>query len=226
MIGIIAAMEIERDAILAKMENAEQKDISGISMFTGELGKKPIVLMLSGVGKGNAAMSTTILLENFQLEAVINIGTAGGLLREQNVLDIVISNQVVQHDFDTSGLDQEEGIGLYYQADEQLISECKKAFSSDCYQVFTGLIASGDQFICENEKIETLLATFPKAMCVEMEAGAIAQVCSHYEIPFVVLRSLSDIVYKENSEMDFKEYAKRASERSASCCEQFLYNRK
>lgn len=222
MIGIIAAMPIERDAILAKMQKVEEQCISQISMFTGELSNKKVVLMLSGVGKGNAAMSTTILLEHFEIDAIINVGTAGGLLHEQKVLDVVISKQVVQHDFDTSGLDGKDGIGLFYEADPKLISDCKSVLSSHDYQTFTGLIASGDQFIYEENKIVNLLENFPATMCVEMEAGAIAQVCTHYQVPFVILRSLSDIACKEKSEMDFMEYAKKASARSAVCCEKLL----
>ena len=222
MIGIIAAMQIEHDAILSKMKHIEERYISQITMFIGELSNQKVVLMLSGVGKGNAAMSTTILLENFEIDAIINVGTAGGLLQEQNVLDVVISKQVVQHDFDTSGLDGQDGIGLFYEADDQLISDCRSVLSSSDYQTFTGLIASGDQFLYEENKIRELLNIFPKAMCVEMEAGAVAQVCTHYQVPFVILRSLSDITCKEKSEIDFVEYAKKASERSAECCEKLL----
>lgn len=222
MIGIIAAMKTELDAVIAEMEEVENVTLSGISMVKGTLNKKPVVVMLSGVGKGNAAMSTTILLEHFHLHAVVNVGTAGGLKQEQEILDAVVSERVVQHDFDTSPVDGEEGYGLYFDADHDLIDLCMIALRKLDVCTHRGLIASGDQFVAEKEQLERLYTLYPNAVCAEMEAGAIAQVCTHYKVPFVVLRSLSDVAPKEDSHMDFLTYAKHASARSASFCKEFV----
>lgn len=215
MIAIIAAMELECDALKEVMCDVEEVEIQRLHFSKGNLGGKEIVLMQSGVGKGNAAMATTILLEHFNVAHVINIGTAGGLIQDENVLDIVISSRVVQHDFDSSILDGEAGRGIYFDADPYLVELTKKALCDDDYQVFIGMVASGDQFVSEDVQIDHILKYFPDSICAEMEAGAIAQVCTHYEIPFVIIRSLSDIAHKEASHMDFLTYAKKASKRSA-----------
>lgn len=222
MLGVIAAMDEEVKAITALLDNREHFVVSGIEMEKGMLCQKPLIVMKSGVGKGNASMSTTILLENFKIDKIINIGTAGGLLQEQNVLDAVVSDRVVQHDFDTSPVDGEEGIGMYFQADTDLADVCVKALDSMDITLHRGLIASGDQFIARDEQLKLLHTRFPEAMCAEMEAGAIAQVCVHYHIPFVVLRSLSDIAHKEDSHMDFLTYVEHASKRSAAFCKEFM----
>ena len=222
MIGIIAAMEKEMDAITSLLTNKEEYKVSGIAMVKGSIKWKNVIVMKSGVGKGNAAMATTILFENFVITAVINIGTAGGLKKEQQVLDAVLSTRVVQHDFDTSIIDGNDGLGLYYDADAKLIDVCDQVLTSMGVRVFRGLVASGDQFIAEDEKRERIETLFPDAICAEMEAGAIAQVCSHYHVPFVVLRSLSDVAHKEDSQMDFLTYAEHAAKRSATLCQEFM----
>ena len=222
MIGIIAAMQSEVDALLTYMQSTEELKKDGITFWQGTLQTKDVIVMLSGVGKGNAAMATTILLKNFPITHVLNIGTAGGLCKDENVLDLVISEQVVQHDYDTSVLDGKEGIGLYYDSDPCLVDICKNVFTKAQEVIHCGLVASGDQFISEDEQLQHLLAKFPHALCAEMEAGAIAQVCSHFHIPFVVIRSLSDIAYKEKSHLDFCEYVHMASKRSAMLCEKIV----
>ena len=102
MIAVIAAMDKEVDAIVSIMESHEHLMKSGIDFDKGILAGKELLVMKSGVGKGNAGMATTILLENFSIDCIVNIGTAGGLQVQQNILDAVISTQVVQHDYDTS----------------------------------------------------------------------------------------------------------------------------
>lgn len=218
MIGIIAAMRAEVDALLELMENQEEIQKDGVTFWKGTLERKSVVLMLSGVGKGNAAMSTAMLIKNYDPEYLINIGTAGGLTKEEEVLDLVISDCVVQHDFDTSALDGESGIGLHFQADPDLAALCETICKQQKERYHIGLIASGDQFISEEEQINQLLRKFPNAMCAEMEAGAVAQVCANFKKRFIILRSLSDIAFKEKSHLDFCDYVHMASKRSAVYC--------
>lgn len=222
MIGIIVAMDSEWNAIVEIMDQVENIRISGIAMAKGKLNNKKIIVMKSGVGKGNAAMSMTILFENFMINKVINIGTAGGLKPEQQVLDAVVSTQVVQHDYDTSPIDGKEGIGLYYSADQELIDKTGQILKSMDVRVFKGLIASGDQFIAEDDKRNRLEQLFPDAICAEMEAGAIGQVCAHYHVPFVVLRSLSDVACNKDSHLDFATYVVHAAKRSAILCKELM----
>lgn len=218
MIGIIAAMDTEVEAII-QLAEVEKKEIHGITFYEGTLANQSIVVMKSGVGKGNAAMASTILLEHYTLDAVVNIGTAGGLKPEEQILDAVLSERVVQHDFDTSAVDKDAGIGLYFDADTALLKLCEEVLQDLKVNVHKGLVASGDQFIAGEEMLDKLNTRFPDAMCAEMEAGAVAQVCSHYQVPFVILRSLSDVACHQDSHMDFLEYVKHASDRSAMFCQ-------
>lgn len=222
MIGIIAAMDLERDAFEKRMDQTSRKTISGVVFTLGQLAGQDIVLMLSGVGKGYAAMATTILLEHFPITSIINIGTAGGIRPEEHILDIVISERVVQHDFDTSPVDGKDGIGMYFKADDKLIAGIRKAIRAEEHEVYIGLIASGDRFVTAGEHMERIQRLYPDAMCCEMEAGAVAQVADHYQCPFVVVRSLSDVACHENSHMDFIQYAGIASKRSAEFVERAL----
>ena len=141
---------------------------------------------------------------------------------QQNILDAVISTQVVQHDYDTSPVDGADGIGLYFEADQDLCDMCEQALNKLGVVVHRGLVASGDQFVAREAQLQRLNELFPDAVCAEMEAGAIAQVCAHYHIPFVVLRSLSDVAHSKDSHMDFMTYVEHASSRSASFCRELM----
>ncbi|MEF9967238.1 MAG: 5'-methylthioadenosine/adenosylhomocysteine nucleosidase [Longicatena sp.] len=222
MIAIIAAMDVEVEAIVSVLDTKEKTNISGIDFYQGTLNGKAMIVMKSGVGKGNASMATTILLENFAIDRIVNIGTAGGLKANQKILDAVVSDCVVQHDYDTSPIDGTSGIGLFFKADKDLGDVCEQALLAMDVCVHRGLIASGDQFIASEEQLNNLEHKFSDAICAEMEAGAIGQVCAHYHIPFVVLRSLSDIAHQKDSHMDFVVYMKEASKRSALFCKELM----
>lgn len=218
MIAIIGAMEIEVNALKAKLDAYEEQEIMNIKVIVGKVGQEDVVLALSGVGKVNAAMTTAVLLQSFNITCVINIGTAGGLLETQNVLDIVIGENCIQHDFDTTTIDGEAGRGIVSTSDNRLIKIAEKVLASETHKVWLGDIASGDVFVSELAKVEAIKSYFPNVIACEMEAGAIAYVCNFQNIPCIILRSLSDNAYHTNSEMDFKSYAVAASERSARFC--------
>lgn len=215
MIAIIAAMQKEIDEMLSLCENAEEKRLVNTTVYEAELAGKSVVLCLSGVGKVNAAISTTILAQHYPLEAILNIGTAGGLKAEEHVLDVVISDRVVQHDFDTSGIDGESGYGLFYEADKNLLAKTRKVLDELAIPNHVGMVATGDQFIHEDAQINRILKYFPESICAEMEAGGIAQAAVYYQVPFIVLRSLSDVAVNDDSPMDFMNYVFIASRRSA-----------
>ncbi len=216
MIGIIAAMDIEVDAIKNIAQIHSEKTIAQCQILEGVLGNQDIVIAKSGVGKSHAAMITSILCMNYSMDAIINIGTAGGLLQEENVLDIVISDQVVQADFDTSPIDGKEGIGLLYPVKQDMLEKCKEVASELKIPYHVGTIASQDLFMSRKEDYEKLLKNFPKSICSEMEAGAVAQVCCDFQVPYIIVRALSDVVCHQGNEMEFSEYAAKASVQSAN----------
>lgn len=218
MIAIIGAMQIEVDEICKIMDSYEIINENGKTFYKGTLDHEDVILMLSGVGKGNAACSTTMLMEKYHPGFVLNIGTAGGLLDTQNILDICVSDSVVQHDYDTSPIDGKDGIGLRFNVKKETVEKITAYLSHFDGNVHVGCIASGDKFISDEKDFKNILNNFPDSICCEMEAGAIAQVCTQYNVDYVVIRSLSDVVFKEDSHMDFMEYARVASARSAKFC--------
>lgn len=222
MIAIIAAMQKEIDEMLLLCEKAEEKQLVNTIVYEAELAGKAVVLCLSGVGKVNAAISTTILAQHYALDAILNIGTAGGLKADEHVLDVVISDRVVQHDFDTSGIDGDSGYGLFYEADKVLLEKTRKVLAELAIPNHVGMVATGDQFIHEDAQINRILELYPDSICAEMEAGGIAQAAAYYNVPFIVLRSLSDVAVNDDSPMDFMKYVSIASRRSAEFTKQIV----
>lgn len=222
MIAIIAAMQKEIDEMLSLCEKAEEKQLVNTTVYEAELAGKAVVLCLSGVGKVNAAISTTILAQHYALDAILNIGTAGGLKADEHVLDVVISDRVVQHDFDTSGIDGDSGYGLFYDADKVLLEKTRKVLDELAIPNHVGMVATGDQFIHEDAQINRILELYPDSICAEMEAGGIAQAAAYYNVPFIVLRSLSDVAVNDDSPMDFMKYVSIASRRSAEFTKQIV----
>jgi adenosylhomocysteine nucleosidase len=217
MIAIIGAMQQEVDQLLEICQNVEERIIHGSRFYLGKLRSVDVVVALSGVAKVAAAMTTTCLFENFDVKGVINIGTAGGLKSEQEVLDVVVSTQVAHHDVDITAFGIKRGFDerFSYKADPRFVEVISKLVKSSDHRVWIGPMVSGDQFIHRKEQVDLILADFASANCVEMEAAAIAQVCEHYKIPFVVIRSLSDITVRDDNHLSFEEYLSVAAKRSA-----------
>lgn len=219
-IAIIGAMEEEVTILRDKIKNSSVETIAGCEYTTGEMDGANVILLRSGIGKVNAAMSTTILLDRFKPDYVINTGSAGGLNPELNVGDVVISTELRHHDVDATAFGYEYGqvpqMPAAYIADKKLVTiaeECAK--DSGDIQVERGLIATGDSFMSDPVRVEQVRQKFEDLQAVEMEAAAIAQVCHQFNIPFVVIRSLSDIAGKE-SDVSFDKFLETAALHSAN----------
>lgn len=226
MIGIIGAMEEEIAAIKEYMQITRQSQRQGYIFYEGTMGKQSVVLLQGGIGKVNAAVSATLLMSSYPLEYVINIGSAGGLHSHQNVGDVVISSGVVHHDVDVTAFQREwgevPGMPRVFLPSELLLKNVQSILQSLHIPYHIGCIASGDQFVAQEEQVALILKHFPQAVCAEMEAASIAQVCHIFEIPFLITRSLSDIYNKGENHVQFDEYLKKASQASAKMCYQLV----
>lgn len=214
-VAIIGAMEEEVAILREKIENRNDTTVANCEFYTGTLHGVDVILLKSGIGKVNAAMSTTILLERFQPDVVINTGSAGGFLASLNVGDIVISTEVAHHDVDVTAFGyaygQVPGLPARYASDEKLINIAEKSAANiRDVQVAKGLIATGDSFMHDPARVEFVRTQFPELCAVEMEAAAIAQVCHQFGVPFVVIRALSDIAGKE-SNVSFEQFLHKAA---------------
>lgn len=216
MIGIIVAEIEEMNAIKEIMENINYIDIYNLKIYTGKINSKDLLLVRGGVGKVNAARVCQIITDKFNLECIINVGSAGGLNENLNIGDIVVGEKLVQHDFDVSAFGREKGFipetGKFFESDKNLLEKCKN-INIDNQKIVTGIIGSGDIFLTNSILKEKIKQEF-NCDCVEMEGAAIAQVCTLNNIPFLVIRSISDIP-NGNNEIDFNEYLKFASKNCA-----------
>lgn len=220
-VGIVAAEEAEMLAIKNLMKNVTQRNIYNLIFITGEITGKECVLVKCGVGKVNAARTTQILIDEFKVSYVINVGSAGATTTELNIGDIVIGESLVQYDFDiTSAGNYEKGeicdLGKFIKSDERLVDLCKKTIEdmkNDDFNIKIGIIASADIFSNNPDNFARVRKEF-NAECVEMEGAAIAQVCFLDNIPFLVIRGISDIP-NGNNEVDFHTYLEKASKRAA-----------
>ena len=202
-IGIISAMDNEVSLLLSEAEIDHVDTIGGVEFHVGTLHGQPVVIMRSGIGKVMAASAATAMLNNYPISNVIFTGVAGAVGDETRVLDQVIATRLVQHDYGTmtnegfvwaSGVDGEEDDEKgYYFCDQDLVT---LAYDSAVQvmgeeHVFKGTIATGDQFVASEEYVKTLQQSFGAIAC-EMEGASIAAVCTQYEVPFVVIRAMSD----------------------------------
>jgi len=230
LIAIIGAMDIEIASLKKALGDSEKTTVAGIIFYTGVLQGKNVVIFMSGEGKVNAAMAITIAIERFNVKRIVFTGVAGSVKNEINIADIVISTDLVHHDYDTievsggsHGLNTSTISGSI-KADEALINIAKNAaievMGHD--KVHLGTIATGDQFITDKNKVAWINETF-NAYAVEMEGAAVAQVAKLYGIPFVVLRAMSDKA-DGSAQINFHDFKVIAAENSVSIVLNMLKN--
>lgn len=216
-IGIIGAMEEEVAKLKDLMVDTTISTKAGMTFVSGKLENKDVVVVRSGIGKVNAAVCTQMLVDIYNITTVINTGVAGSLRNEINIGDIVLSTDAVTHDMDATGFGYEVGIiprmdKSYFAADERLVRIAKQV----CEEVnkditaFEGRVLSGDQFISDRDKKEWLVNTFD-GYCTEMEGVAIAQTAHLNQIPFLIIRAISDKA-DNSAEMDYSEFEEKAIE--------------
>lgn len=222
MIGIIGAMEEEVKALLDKTEDIHENKILDCVFYEGKIDNKQVVILQGGIGKVNSAICVTLLLTNYDIDYVINIGSAGGLKDYQNVGDVVISSYVSYHDVDLTAFGRPMGelpeLPVFIPADENLVNKAKDILHKMNIHENVGLIVSGDQFIAQEGQVSKIKKDFPNALCSEMEASAIGHTCYKFGVPFIITRSLSDVYGHGESSMQFDEYLKIASDNSAKLC--------
>lgn len=226
-IGIIGAMEVEVARLKQDMKIQREVKKAGMDFCEGILMGQEAVVVRSGIGKVNAAVCTQILVDEFQVEAVINTGIAGSLNAEINIGDIVISTDVLHHDMDAVNFGYEPGqipqMDVFsFAADEKLASKAEAVCNevNPKIRVFRGRVVSGDQFIAD-KAVKNRIAQQFHGFCTEMEGAAIAQAAYLNEIPFVVIRAISDKADDSASE-DYPTFEKKAVEHSVRLVEGLL----
>ena len=226
-IGIIGAMDEELQTLKSASSGIRETKKAGMTFCEGKLDNTEAVIVKCGMGKVNAGICAQILIDTFHAEAVINTGVAGSLDRKLGIGDLVISIDAVQHDYDVSPIGFRRGEIPYtglaaFPADEQLrkfaVTAVQKA-APDAKAV-EGRICSGDQFISSAARKADITAAFG-GLCCEMEGGAIAQVCTINQVPFVIIRAISDAA-EEESHVSFETFLETAAKRCAAVVREML----
>ncbi|MFC4453157.1 5'-methylthioadenosine/adenosylhomocysteine nucleosidase [Deinococcus sonorensis] len=213
MLGIIGAMQEEVELLQEELEGLTRIEHPGVTLLRGRLDGQEVLLTVAGIGKVNAAMTTTYLLMAGATR-VIFTGVAGGVHPELRVGDIVVSTDCVQHDVDVTPLGYELGVipgeTLAWTADEALRElALSAAHELPELHVMAGRVVSGDVFVADRDRVAWLWQTFGAA-CAEMEGAAVAQVCARHGVPFVVIRSVSDTA-DGTANVDYREFMPRVA---------------
>ncbi|MBN1043557.1 5'-methylthioadenosine/adenosylhomocysteine nucleosidase [Clostridium botulinum] len=225
-IGIIAAMAEELEILLKNLNLEEKKEKANMVFHKGTINNKNVVAVVCGIGKVNSAVCTQILISEYNVDKVVNVGVAGGIGKDIYPGDIVVAENLVQHDMDTSAFGDKIGqiprLDTFdFKCDKDMVAAAKKS----CEEIselnsFTGRIVSGDQFVANLEKIQWLEKEFGAISC-EMEGASIAQVCYLNSIPFVVIRSISDNA-NNGAHMDYEKFTPIAVKNSTNILKNML----
>ena len=227
-IGIIGAMEIEVETLKSHMQITNTLEKASMTFLEGALNGVPAVIVRSGIGKVNAGMCVQILADIFHVTHVINTGVAGSLNAAIDIGDIVVSTDTLYHDVDATGFGYPLGeipqLGtLTFTADPRMVSQARTSCETvnPEIKVFEGRIVSGDQFISNHEVKDNILTNFPGSYCTEMEGAAIAHASWLNQIPFVIIRAISDKA-DDSAHMDYPAFEKAAAEHSAKLVEHMI----
>ncbi len=218
-LGIIGAMAVEIETLKDNMADIRQSSRADMTFYEGTLCGTAAVVVQCGIGKVNAAMCTQVLIDCYAVTHVVNTGIAGSLLAQLDIGDLVISRDAIHHDFDLRfwgrPIGQVPGFDVTaFPADSHMIrlalAAAEQVNPGHCRE---GRVASGDQFICSREQKERIIAD-TQGICAEMEGASIAHTAYRNQIPFVIIRAISDKA-DNSAEMDYPTFEALAARRCA-----------
>lgn len=235
IIGIMGAIPQEINGVVNLLTNKQEHKIGRRSYFSGELNNQKVVVVYSRVGKVAASATVTTLILEFKVSELIFTGVAGGIHADVKIGDIVLGQSFIQHDMNAQPLFPAYEIPMlgkaYFEADSSLLEVATTAileileeqhlhnvisekdldkFNIHQPQLHVGLIGSGDLFFSTNSQKEKLQQNLPETLCVEMEGAAVAQVCYEFDIPFIIIRTISDDA-DNHSTLDFNSFIEKIS---------------
>jgi len=214
--GIIAALDAELELIVKSMEVERSQTIYGVQLYSGKIGESRVAAVCCSVGTINAAACASVLAREFGADALINIGVAGSACDEMNILDVVLSSEVLFHDADAEILRRYYPFRESFEADPKLIALAEKSIAQMQGRTFgyrVGRIATGDVFVNDLALKNDIVARL-SPLCVEMEGAAIAHVCKLNGVPFVIIRAISDFA-DEDAHESFEAFVEQAANDAA-----------
>ena len=217
-IGILVAMEEEIKRLKEEIRDETVTTIANQTFYDGMLHNKPVTVVRAGIGKVNASIATTLLIQEFKVDAVVNTGSAGGIGEGLSIGDLVISTELAYNDTDNRDIGYTFGqipqMPPRFPADQLLQTMIEKAATNVEWPVQSGLVVTGDTFISSEEQIIQIKEFFPEVLVTEMEGAAVAQTCLQFNIPCAVIRAVSDTA-DEEAEVTFDEFVVMAGKHSA-----------
>jgi adenosylhomocysteine nucleosidase len=226
MIGIIGAMEVEIERIKQLTSNLTMVKDTIRTFYTGIIEGNNVVIVQAGIGKVNAAVTTSKLIETFKPDYIINIGVAGGQKGVKHK-DVVVSEECVYHDVDVTSFGtykygQIPGCNPTFKADETLLEKTTTILHKLDISFHHGMIASGDKFVSTKETVKDINHQYNNIYAIEMEAAAIAHVSTMYHVPFIIYRSISDVLDDENQSNNYETFVKEASIKASIVLEELI----
>lgn len=225
MIGIIGAMDEEIYELKRIIDVKEEKKIYDVNFYIGTLNNKEVILVKSKIGKVASSFVTTLLINNFDIDYIINIGTCGAVNSKLKYLDIVVASKLIYHDADVRAFGYDFGqmaqCPKYFEVDKNLLERAKK-FNN----VYIGDVVSGDQFIDDaynmKRKVDEYFKDYDVLAC-DMESTSIAHVSYLANVPFIIIRTISDVLDFDGTKRDFQELAMESCKILAHFIEEYIY---
>ena len=222
IIGIIAAMEPEIQFTISALEDKKEHLISNITFYEGTIGNHKVIVSLSGIGKVISAINTTLLINNFKQDVIINSGIAGGS-KELSTFDFVIADKLTYSDFDCQVFNYEFGqvpqMPLYYFSDSNLKEKLEAYLTSKNISFKNSIVLTADSFRLSASEIKNNVST---SFATEMEGTSIAQTCYKLNTPFLSFRIISDILDSENHIEEYNEFEKKSAQLSSEVIVNFI----
>ncbi|MCF6165917.1 5'-methylthioadenosine/adenosylhomocysteine nucleosidase [Furfurilactobacillus rossiae] len=217
--GILCAMDEEIKELKAQLSDETTTTVGKVDFFSGQINGSNVVLVRSGIGKVEAGLTTALLITNFDVDVVINSGSAGGIGTGLTVGDVVIADETAYWDVDATAFDYVYGQlpqqPARFTASEKWANEIIKAADATGLAVKRGLIVTGDSFVASDETIKEIKTHFPEAVSCEMEGAAVGQVAHQFDVPYLVIRAMSD-TGNGDAGVSFDEFIIEAGKRSAN----------
>lgn len=225
MLGIIGAMDVEVDAIKNRVKNKTETRIAGVDFVCGFLQEVMVCVARCSPGKVNAAICAQAMIDNFDIDKIINIGVGCSLSKDVMVKNVVIATDVCEYDVDITALGEPLGFinginVIKIKTDKELSEKLSRTAINYGEKIHRGTVASGDTFIADSNLKHKLASEFD-AICGEMEGGAIGHTCAANNIPFAVIRSISD-GGDEKSAIDYPTFKKIAADISTAIIVEYI----
>lgn len=219
IIGIIGAMDNEVKTIKNSFKTYEKEVVAGVKIYKAQVNDNLCILVRGGIGKANIAHATSLLLNKYKPNLVINTGIAGGL-DPLKPGDLLVAGQLTYSDVDATGfgyeLGQVPGMPKYYLTDDNYVNKVKKILNDMNISYKSGSILSADSFITKRDMLKFIPSE--EYIGIDMEGASVAQICYLYKTAFVSLRFISDSIDSKNQELEYAKFEEEASKTSAEIC--------